>query len=94
MLSEAKELLKQGFNKKRYLYLARYNTYVKENLKEDKQIQILKKEFERQFKENEVEMYSDSDASDHRRDEIEINMDNAVITRLHEAYKKNSNTEV
>ncbi len=70
MLSEAKELLKQGYNKKRYLYLAQFNTYVKENLKDDKQIQILKKEFEKQFKEVDAEMYSDSDASEHRRDEI------------------------
>ena len=94
MLAEAKELLKEGYNKKRYLYLARYNTYVKENLKNDKPIQMLKKEFEKQFKEVELEIYSDSDASDHRRDEIKINMDNAVIARLHEAFEKNNNTEV
>jgi len=75
----------KNYNKLKYLFNAKQNNFVDAKLKDDEQINGLKSELKNL--ENQViyqpDLYSDSDASDHRKDEIEVEIDNAVNVRLH-----------
>lgn len=82
----------KNYNKLKYLFNAKQNNFVDTKLKDDEQINGLKSEMKKL--ENKVihqpDLYSDSDASDHRKDEIEVEIDNAVNVRLHDAFKTGS----